>query len=100
MAEAAAREKELLESGCALVLMEDLSGRIKPATHYVVRAGRRSPRPFRDQCPEEAAYLEELAQLDHPIRVYCIERGELPEAIHAALRDLRLRAIRASAANA
>lgn len=92
------RERELLDGGTALVLMEDLTGRIKPATHLLIRRGRRAPQPFREAYPEKSAHLNQLSLLEHPVRVYYIEHEPLPGSVLAALRTLRIRQAKTAAA--
>jgi hypothetical protein len=84
LAEATAREDELLQQGHCFVLVEALPNRCKPATHWRVRDGRRI-RPFREARPEAAAEIERVAELSGA-GVYYVREPRITDT----MRDLLL----------
>lgn len=86
---AKAREAELIRQGVPLTLVEDLGGKIKPATHFRVKH-RRKLLPYRQVFTREAEELHALAQMPDPVRLYYVLEPRLkPNCLEALLNFRR-----------
>ncbi len=69
--DASRRECELIAAGQSFCIIEDVRGKIKPSTMYLVRTDK-GVMPFSEARPDETRELEKLAQLQEPFRLYAL----------------------------
>lgn len=79
-------EQELLRTGRTFVFVESTPQRIKACTDFLIRHDGRMAL-FHDQCPHEAAEIENAAEITRPYHVYSYERN--PPFSQEFLADLR-----------
>ncbi|MFA5926020.1 MAG: hypothetical protein WC831_03715 [Parcubacteria group bacterium] len=75
------REAEIIKDGNFFVTIEDTRGRIKPATHFLVRTPEGKICPYSEACPEEAGHIQSIVTLEKALFLHYLENTEIqPEA--------------------
>src|SRR5581483_8563940 len=69
LAAAERRKQELQHAGTKLVFIEQMTKKIKPGTHFLVRHGSRLI-PFAEKCPDQAKEIEDILAESNFIRLY------------------------------
>ncbi|MFA5935567.1 MAG: hypothetical protein WC787_01800 [Patescibacteria group bacterium] len=75
------RREELHAQGERFVMIEKWPHRLKTGTHYLVKDGRRKPRPLASFAPDLVEPIEAVAQVVHPHRLYWVQEETIPQRL-------------------
>lgn len=83
------QQTELIERGEIFCVIENLTGKIKSATHFLVRDGL-NIKPFYEACPEIHQELSSLCRVEKPIRLYLAKGVKINPQLASKIKDFRL----------
>jgi len=83
------REKDLFDRGIVLSAIEDVRGKINPATHFLVQASSGDILPFAEAYPQKAEIIHKICHISRPIYLMYLQNLKVPLDSYLKMREYK-----------